>query len=172
MTAHQFLTSMKRILRIKRASIVVGILLAVYFFLYLLNSAAGGYDPHYTSDDRNRYGGGMLAHDCIMWQPRFGSYYNAYRHDFIGIAFYPLLQLDHLYIHKTHSIRDDDFPKWWESLLAADIHPKYRGDYERWKVIDLKYKPALEAAYARGDTAEAKQIRKAMREEENAGTNK
>ena len=157
---------MLRILQ-KRVLLVGGILLAVYFGLYFLNAAFGGYDPYYTSDGRNRYGGGMLVHDCIMWQPRFGAYYNEYRHDFVGIAFYPILQLDHLYVHKTHSVGDNDFPKWWESLVAADIHPKYRSDYERWKAVDLKYKSALETAIDRSDTAEAKRIRKAMRDEEN-----
>ncbi len=150
-----------------------GIALAVYFGLYLLDAAFGGYDPYYTSDGRLSYGGGILMHDCIMWQPSFGSYYNEYQHDFIGIAFYPLLQLDHRYIHKTHSVIDDDFPKWWESLAAMDIHPKYRNDYTRWKAAEAKYEPELKAAIARGDKAEAKRIRGLIREEsEGVVTNK
>jgi hypothetical protein len=129
--------------------------------------------PYYTSDGRSRYDGGMLVHDCIMWQPRFGSYYNEYRHDFIGIAFYPLLQLDHRCIHKTHSVGDDDFPKWWESLVATDIHPIYRADYRRWKAVGLKYQPAFDAAKARGDTNEVRRIRKLVKEEsEGVVTNK
>ena len=64
-------------------------------------------------------------HDCIMWQPRFGSYYNPYRHDFICLVFYPLLELDHRFRHKTHSIADNDFPQWWASLTDSDIHPAY-----------------------------------------------
>jgi hypothetical protein len=164
---------MSRILRTKRILMVGGVLLAVYFGLYFLNAAFGGYDPYYTSDGRSRYGAGLLVHDCIMWQPRFGSYYNEYRHDLIGIAFYPLLQLDHRFIHKTHSIGDDDFPKWWESLAATDLHPKYRSDYTRWKAVEAKYEPELEAAKARGDKAEAKRIRGLIREEsEGVVTNK
>lgn len=120
--------------RKKLFSIGGGILLAGYVGCYLLNAAFGGYDPHYTSDGRSRYEGSLFMHDCIMWQPRFGSYYNEYRHDFIGLVFYPLLQLDHRLFHKTHSIADDDFPKWWKGLTDADIHPAYRSDYQTWKI--------------------------------------
>jgi hypothetical protein len=155
---------MSRALR-KRVLLTGGIFLAVYFVLYFLNAAFGGYDPYYTSDGRSRYGGGMLMHDCIMWQPRFGSYHNEYRHDFIGLAFYPLLQLDHRFIHKTHSIGDDDFPKWWESLAVGDIHPSYRSDFARWRAVAAKYEPELVAATARGDKAEAKRIRSLIRAE-------
>jgi len=151
----------------KRFLLIGGILLAAYFGMYLLDAAFGGYDPNYTSDGRLRYGSGMLVHDCVMWQPRFGSYYNEYRHDFVGIIFYPLLQLDHRYIHKTHSIWDVDFPKWWESVVVADIHPEYRSDYTRWNSVTAKYDPEIEAAKSRGDTAEAKRLQKVMREEMN-----
>ncbi|MFO1477408.1 MAG: hypothetical protein U1F98_12230 [Verrucomicrobiota bacterium] len=156
---------MSRILQKKRLLMAGGILSASYLGLYMLDATLGGYDPNYTSDGRSRYTFGLLVHDCIMWQPRFGSYYNEYRHDFIGIAFYPLLQLDHRYIHKTHSVGDDDFPKWWESLADTDIHPIYRADYRRWKAVGLKYEPALDAARARGDTNEVRRIRKLIREE-------
>jgi hypothetical protein len=115
-----------------------GILLTAYVILYLVNAAFGGYDPYFTSDGRSRYGSGLLVHDCIMWQPRFGSYYNEYRFDLIGFAFYPLIQLDHRLMHKTHSIADDDFPKWWESVTVADIHPIYRSDYLTRKTEKLK----------------------------------
>ena len=50
--------------------------------LYFIDAAFGGYDPYFTSDERSQYTSGLLMHDCIMWQPRFGSYYNEYRHDF------------------------------------------------------------------------------------------
>jgi hypothetical protein len=145
-----------------------------YVLLYLLNAAFGGYDPHWTSDGRWRYESGLLMHDCIMWQPRFGSYYNEYRHDLLGLAFYPLLQLDQRYIHKTHSLEEDDsFVKWVNSLTDADIHPLYRADYRRAKAIETKYRPQLEAARTRGDKAEAKRIRSLIREEESgAVTNK
>ena len=123
---------MSRILR-KRVLLVGGILLAAYFGLYLPDAAFGGYDPHYSSDGRSRYTAGLLVHDCIMWQPRFGCYYNEYNHDFGGLVFYPLIQLDHRFIHKTHSVGDDDFPKWWESLTDAQIHPSYRSEYDSWK---------------------------------------
>jgi hypothetical protein len=159
------LGAMSHILRIKRVLMAGGIILAAYFGLYFLNAAFGGYDPYYTSDGRSRYEGSLLMHDCIMWQPRFGSYYNEYRHDFGGIAFYPLLQLDHRYIHKTHSVADDDFPKWWESLAVTGIHTKCRNDYTRWKTVEAKYKPQLEAARARGDEAEAERIRSLIRAE-------
>src|SRR4051794_41963955 len=122
---------MSRFLR-KRGLLVGVVLPAAYFGLYLLNATFGGYDPYYTSDGRSRYPGGLLMHDCIMWQPRFGNYYNEYRHDFGGLTFYPLLWIDGQLVHKTHSIADDSFPKWWESLTAADIHPRYRADFVRW----------------------------------------
>jgi hypothetical protein len=164
---------MSRVLSLKRVLFVGGILLAVYCGLYFLNAAFGGYDPYFTSDGRSRYQGGMLMHDCIIWQPRFGSYYNEYQHDFIGLAIYPLLQFDHRYIHKTHSVADDDFPKWWENLAVGDIHPTYRSDYTRWKAVEAKYEPELQAAKARGDKTEAKRIRRLIREEsEGVVTNK
>jgi hypothetical protein len=128
---------MSRITRIKRVLVAGGILLIAYLGVYFLNAAFGGYDPYYTSDGRRRYESGLLLHDCIMWQPRLGSYYNEYRYDLIGIAFYPLLQLDHHYIHKTHSTFDDDFAKWSESMTATDIHPKYRREYVKWKVVEV-----------------------------------
>ena len=128
------IAAMSRILR-KRVWLVGGILLGAYVGVYLLDAAFGGYDPHYASDGRSRYGGALLAHDCIMWQPRFGSYYNADDHDFLGIVFFPLLQLDHRYFHRTHAVGDDDFGKWWGSLTLAKIHPGYRADFESWKKV-------------------------------------
>jgi hypothetical protein len=104
-----------------------------YVVLYALDAALGGYDPHYTSDGRNQYTSGLLVHDCIMWQPRFGCYYNDYRYDAIGIAFYPLIRLDRDFVHKTHRIADADFPKWCESLTDNQIHPNYRSDWQSWK---------------------------------------
>ena len=118
--------------RKKIVLIAVGILVG-YVSLYLLDAAFGGYDPNYTSDGRSRYSSGLLMHDCIMWQPRFGCYYNEYRHDFIGLAFYPLIQLDHRFVHKTHSLADNDLPLWWKSLTVTQIHPDYRSDYQSWK---------------------------------------
>jgi hypothetical protein len=103
-------------------------------------------------------------HDCIMWQPGYGSYYNEYRHDAIGLAFYPLLQFDHRYVHKTHAVYDDDYPKWVGSLAARDIHPQYRGAYMRLMERKAQYMPALDAAYARGDTNEARRIHKLIQE--------
>jgi len=100
-----------------------------------------------------------------MWQPRFGSYYNEYRHDFLGLVFYPLLRLDQRYFHKTHSIADDDFFKWAASLTAKDIHPDCRSYWSKCKAIDLKYEPELAAAKARGDTNEVRRIRTAIHEE-------
>src|SRR5678815_5488498 len=106
-----------RVTRRKNIFLVAGgILLVGYFGLYLLNAAFGGYDPYYTSDGRRRYKVGILMHDCIMWQLKVGSYHNEYRHDFIGLVFYPLLQLDRRFIHRTHSLADKDFLKWWGSL--------------------------------------------------------
>jgi hypothetical protein len=105
-------------------------------------------------------------HDCIMWQPRFGSYYNEYRHDFIGLVFYPLLQFDHRFLHKTHSLGEDDaFFQWTASLKPRDIHPTYRAYWIACKAIDSKYCPQLEAAKARGDTNEVRRIRAVIREE-------
>lgn len=112
--------------------------LAAYVILYLVDAAFGGYDPYYSSDGRSRYGKGLLVHDCIIWQPRLGSYYNRYRHDFIGLAFYPLVQLDHDFMHRTHSISDDDFPKWWGTVTAANIHPLYRSAYLSWRTQSQK----------------------------------
>jgi hypothetical protein len=152
----------------KKIILIAVVILVGYFGLYFLDAAFGGYDPYFTSDGRSRYSSGLLMHDCIMWQPRFGSYYNEYRHDFIGLAFYPLLWIDGQFVHKTHSIADDSFPKWWESLKAADIHPLYRADYERWKAVDLKYQPMVDAAKARGDTNEVRRIRKLIRTEEDS----
>jgi hypothetical protein len=149
----------KKILLIA-VTIVVG-----YVGLYFLDRTFGGYDPYFTSDGRSRYSGGLLMHDCLMWQPRFGSYYNEYRHDFVGLAFYPLLWLDHRFAHRTHSVIDDDFPKWWQSLADTDIHPIYRADYGRWRAVESKYEPALAAAKASGDTNEVRRIRKLIREE-------
>jgi hypothetical protein len=151
--------------RRKKVFLIAVMIVVGYVGLYFLDAAFGGYDPHFTSDGRSRYSGGLLMHDCIMWQPRFGSYYNEYRHDFVGLAFYPLLWLDHRLVHKTHTIGDDAFPKWWESLADTDIHPTYRADYRRWKAVDLKYGPALDAAKTRGDTNEVRRIRKLIREE-------
>ena len=158
---------MSRIPRTKRILLAGGTMLAVYFGFYFLNAAFDGYDPYYTSDGRSRYGGGMLMHDCLMWQPRLGSYYNEYRCDFIGLAFYPLLQLDHRYLHKTHSVGDADFAKWWESLTVADIHPKNRSDFASSKAIAAKYRPELDAATVRGDKAEASRIRRLIHAESN-----
>jgi hypothetical protein len=118
--------------------LVLGGILLAYFGLYLLNAMFGGYDPHYTSDGRSRYGSGLLMHDCIMWQPRFGSYYNEYRFNFIGLVFYPVLQLDHRFIHRTHSVADDDFAKWLASVTDSDIHPAYRQDWQSWKTEKKK----------------------------------
>ncbi len=151
--------------RRKKILLIAAAILGGYFGLYFLDAAIGGYDPYFTSDGRSRYSGGLLMHDCVMWQPRFGSYYNKYRHDFTGLAFYPLLWLDHRFIHKTHSISDDDFPKWWVSLADSDIHPIYRADYSRWKAVELKYEHDLDAAKARGDTNEVRRIRKLIRQE-------
>jgi len=145
---------------------------AAYIGLYFLDAAFGGYDPAFASDGRRRYPGGVLMHDCIIWQPRFGSYYNEYRHDFIGMAFYPLLQLDHRYIHKTHSVFDDDFPKWCGHLAATEIHPTYRSDYMRRRAVEAKYEPQLEAARARADKAEVERIRRLIREESDGVTSK
>ena len=154
-------------------AMTAGCLLIGYVALYSLDAAFGGYDPYFTSDGRLSYRGVILVHNCIMWQPRLGSYYNEYRHDFIGVAFYPLLQLDRRCIHRTHSIGDNDFPKWWKSLAATDIHPEYRSDYTWWKAVEAKYTPALESAKARGDKAEAKRIRGLIRKEsEGVVTNK
>ncbi len=115
-----------------------GMFLAAYLGLYVVNAAFGGYDPYYTSDGRRRYESGLLMHDCIMWQPRFGYYYNVYRHDFVGLVFCPLLRLDHRYIHKTHSIADDDFPNWWAGVTEADIHPANRSDFQSWGMEEPK----------------------------------
>src|SRR5262249_44486038 len=115
--------------RHKRAILVAGGILATYFGLYFLNAVFGGYDPHYTSDGRNQYGSGLLMHDCIMWQPRFGYYYNEYRFNLIGLLCYPLLQLDQRFVHRTHSVGDGDFPKWLASVTDSDIHPVYRKDW-------------------------------------------
>jgi hypothetical protein len=117
----------------RRLLIGSGIFAAAYVVLYFINAGFGGYDPYYTSDGRRRYDGGPLVHDCLMWQPRFGSYYNEGRHDLVGLTFYPLLQLDHRFIHKTHSIADGDFLNWWASVTVADIHPRYRSDYLSWQ---------------------------------------
>jgi hypothetical protein len=124
---------MASIPRKRRLVLVSGTLLASYLGLYLFDAAFGGYDPHYNSDGRSRYTFGLLVHDCIMWQPRIGCYYNEYKHDSVGIIFYPLIQLDHSFFHKTHSLADGDFPKWWESLTDAQIHPTYRGEYQSWR---------------------------------------
>jgi hypothetical protein len=148
----------------KKMLLIAAVILIGYVGLYFLNAAGGGYDPYFTSDGRNRYSGGLLTHDCIMWQPRFGNYYNEYRHNFIGLAFYPLLWFDHRFIHPTHSITDKDFPKWWGSLTDADIHPIYRADYRRWQAVELKYGPILDAAKAHGDTNEVQWLRKLIRE--------
>jgi hypothetical protein len=151
--------------RRKKIFLIAAMIVVSYVGLYFLDAACGGYDPDFTSDGRSRYSGGLLMHDCIMWQPRFGCYYNEYRHDFVGLAFYPLLWLDHRFVHKTHSIADDDFSKWWQSVADADIHPIYRADYMRWRAVELKYEPALDAAKAHGDTNEVRRIRKLIREE-------
>jgi hypothetical protein len=108
--------TVKSTVRRKKSLLVSGGILAGYFVLYLVNAAFGGYDPHYTSDGRSRYDSGLLMHDCIMWQPRFGYYYNEYRFSVIGVLFYPLLQLDRRFIHGTHSVLDGDFPKWVTSV--------------------------------------------------------
>jgi hypothetical protein len=142
-----------------------GVFPVTYLLLYVINAAFGGYDPDFTSDGRSRYDGGLLMHDCIMWQPRFGSYYNEYRHDLIGLVFYPLLQLDHRYIHKTQSIADDDFFQWTASLTPRDIHPAYRAYWIACKAIDSKYQPQLAEAKAQGDTNEVRRIRSVMNEE-------
>ena len=151
--------------RRKKMFLIAVVVLVGYVGLYFLDAAFGGYDPYFASDGRSQYSGGMLMHDCIMWQPRFGRYYNEYRHDFIGLASYPLFWLDHRFNHKTHSIADDDFPKWWEGLADADIHPIYRADYRRWKAVALKYEPEFAAAKASGDTNEVRRIQKLIREE-------
>jgi len=148
----------------KKIFLVAAAILVGYVGFYFLDTVLGGYDPYFTSDGRNRYSGGLPMNDCIMWQPRFGCYSNEYRHDFVGLLFYPLLWLDHHFIHKTHSIADADFPKWWEGLADADIHPDYRPDYKRWKAVALKYEPQLAAAKARSDTNEVRRIQKLIRE--------
>lgn len=151
--------------RRKKILLIAAMIFVGYVGLYFLDAAFGGYDPNFTSDGRSQYHGGLLMHDCIMWEPRFGSYYNESQHDFIGLTFYPLLWLDHRLIHATHSIADDDFQKWWKSLTDADIHPIYRADYRRWKAVELKYEPALDAAKARGDTNEIQRIGKLIQQE-------
>ena len=74
----------------KTVLVRAGIILAGYVGLYLLNAVYGGYVPYYASDGRRRYDRTLLVHDCILWQPRFGTYYNAHRRDAIGLLFYPL----------------------------------------------------------------------------------
>lgn len=151
--------------RKKRLLIGGGISFATYVALYLINTALGGYDPYYTSDGRNRYNSGLLVHDCIMWQPRFGTYYNEYRRDALGLAFSPLMRLDQRYFHRTHSMLDDDFQRWWLSLTDSDIHPRYRADYRRWKAVAAKYQEALTAAEKRGNTKEVHRILDLIQEE-------
>ena len=131
------MTSEKRKTILKRT---VGILLAVYVGLYVVNSLFGGYDPHYNNDGWSRYRsepwnkhGDELNHHCIMWQPRFGCYYNAHQHDLVGLAFYPLIRVDQHFIHVTHTVADEDFTDWWKSTTAVDIHPAFQQDFERMK---------------------------------------
>ena len=153
--------------RLKKIFLIAAVILGGYVGLYFLDTVYGGYDPYYTSDGRHRYEGSLLMHDCIMWQPEYGSYYNEYRHDALGIFFYPLIQFDHRFIHQTRSVFDEDFGKWWESLKEADIHPIYRADYKRWIAVEKKYESALTAAKASGDTNEVRRIKKLIRDESN-----
>ena len=119
--------------RIRVALISSVVILGVYIGLGVLNASFGGYDPYYSSDGRSRYRSGLLMHDCIIWQPRFGSYYNQYRHDVLGLLFYPLIRLNQQLVHPTHSVFDSDFPQWWRGVRVSDIHPDYRSDFARWQ---------------------------------------
>jgi len=123
-----------RILR-RRTKVLLGLAMIPcgYVLSYMVNTHLGGYDPFFTSDGRRSYSNSMLAHDCIMWQPRFGSYYSQYRRDALGLIFYPLLRLDHGYVHRTHSVWDADFDAWSVSLAARDVHPNHREAYRRAK---------------------------------------
>ena len=112
--------------RTKKILQIAGIVLASYVGLYVLDTAFGGYDPYPTSDGRDRYTSGLLVHDCIMWQPRFGSYCNEYRHDLGGTIFYPFIQLDQQFVHKTHCLADKDFWEWQAHLPLEQVHPAYR----------------------------------------------
>jgi hypothetical protein len=121
----------RSVTRLRRILVGAGVIVGGYIFTYLVNGLFGGYDPFYTSDGRRGYTGSLLSHDCIMWQPRFGSYYNKSRHDGIGLFFYPLLRLDQRLVHKTHCVWDDGFDSWSASLSEGDIHPKHREAYRR-----------------------------------------
>jgi len=122
----------------KKVVITGGFLFYLYFFLYCFNSAFGGYDPHYNSDGWSRYRKASqrdapLCQHCIVWQPRYGYYYNGQKHDLLGLLFFPLLRLDQRLIHMPHTVADEDFTAWWRTAKPAEIHPAFQMDFESMK---------------------------------------
>src|SRR5689334_18517389 len=95
---------------LKAASIA----LVIYIVAYIINSAGGGYWMIPSRDGQVRFKqefGGMAMTVAIMWQPRFG--HSALGQlDFFGAVFGPLIALDRAWIHRTHSLPDDDFDVW------------------------------------------------------------
>jgi hypothetical protein len=108
--------------------VVLGVVM-VYVGTYVANSWMGGYwlKPERDGKDRNTLG--FSLHTAIQWQPRYG-YCTAYRSDFLGSLYSPLVALDRAWLHPTMYVTEDSTFEWINTKARPkDVHPRFRDEF-------------------------------------------
>jgi len=92
--------------RIKRAAIILVIVIPTYLLAYLVNSFFGGYWPFPVAGDLVFPDSGVPLHTAFMWQPYWG-YVDHYNASMVGYVFYPAISCDRLWFHRTLDMASD-----------------------------------------------------------------
>ena len=159
----------------KRRVITIIAVLGVYLVSYAVLSFCGGYRLVMSGRARP---GGLAFSDTFVWQPRFGVCYpfrtasgnDTHHMDALGLIYFPLIRLDHAFVHQTRpyiTFTDDDVdqPHVHAWPPTNQMHSTARRIIEAADAVRERHQTELDAARARKDFAEVSRINKQMQEE-------
>ena len=144
----------------RRTLLDLGIVVVVYVCSYGILSFLGGY--RLVASGHYRPITWMAMEDVFVWQPRFGMCYpfdtiggdHVHHLDEIGTLFYPLIQFDQCYIHRSQpfiTVSSDGHVSdaVWPPIEL--MHPVARRTIRIADAIKAKYAHELASAEACGD---------------------